>query len=62
MTTEQIAEMEYMRVTLRMILNGTKEAFEVYQQVAAQHLAEEVKLGRISNDLKDYLIKKDDKN
>jgi hypothetical protein len=41
-----------------MILNGSKEAFEAYQQVVAKHLAKEVELGRISEDLRDYLTKK----
>lgn len=58
MTTQEIAEFEFMRISLRMILNGSQEAFEAYQQVVAKHLAKEVELGRISEDLRDYLTKK----
>lgn len=58
MTTQEIAEFEFMRISLRMILNGSKEGFEAYQQVVAKHLSKEVELGRISEDLRDYLTKK----
>lgn len=58
MTTQEIHEFEFMRISLRMILNGSREGFEVYQQVVAKHLAKEVELGRISEDLRDYLTKK----
>lgn len=58
MTTQEIAEFEFMRISLRMILNGSQEGFEAYQQVVAKHLAKEVELGRISEDLRDYLTKK----
>jgi hypothetical protein len=58
MTSQEIAEFEFMRISLRMILNGSQEGFEAYQQVVAKHLAKEVELGRISEDLRDYLTKK----